>query len=210
MCGSIVKQTGGEGLGSSNQSLSFFFLISTPFLAKKNVLIACVTGTEVFIHPALKGRRSGKEGRSASPRLTFLGFWHQGPVYIVEGLGMSEWRAETAWMIQEATPHPQLWLSCWLWAAERDEICKVLLRHLAPSVSFLLPFPTTFFNKHNEIDKRGGLQEANSSFPKCRFLETSGICRKFSRVAVLSSAPWRYWKKMKEHVMLLPLFTAFE
>lgn len=97
-----------------------------------------------------------------------------------------------------------------LWAAERDEICKVLLRHLAPSVSFLLPFPTTFFNKHNEIDKRGGLQEANSSFPKCRFLETSGICRKFSRVAVLSSAPWRYWKKMKEHVMLLPLFTAFE
>lgn len=44
-------------------------------------------------------------------------------------------------MIQEATLHPLLLFSCWLVSCsepQRDEINKVLLHHLAPSVSFLI------------------------------------------------------------------------
>lgn len=43
--------------------------------------------------------------------------------------------------------------------SSKEEICKVLLCRLAPSVSFLIPFLKCFFNKHYETDTRGCLQK---------------------------------------------------
>lgn len=75
---------------------------------------------------------------------------------------MLERREETTWMIQEATRQPLLVFLLsrqLLWAAKTEEICKVLLCRLAPSVSLLIPFLKFVFNKHYETDTRGCLQK---------------------------------------------------
>lgn len=122
---------------------------------------------------ALQGRR---KVWPHIPSLTSLGLWHQSSVYIAEGRegGTGESRPHE-WFrslhhIPCSPPPTHNPVACQLlWAAKTEEICKVLLCHLAPSVSFFIFFLKIFLNKHYEMDTRGCLQEQIHLFSNVDF-----------------------------------------
>lgn len=143
--------------------------------------------------PLCSAGGGGRKGWPGSPRVTSLDWRHQSPVYIAEALAMLEGRAETT---AHTPPHHSFFPAGFSAALsqQRVERSVALLSHLAPSVSFLLPFPKTLFSKHSEIKHQRGIQEQIQLSLKCCLLETFGNSRKASGAA-FSSTFGRYWRK---------------
>lgn len=158
MCSCICppRQQVGRAL-CSPKSASLFFpsLVSTASGLKRktnhpvNLLILCVTCVATFAL-LFKGQKGREEGLDifTQPDL---------PWVVTSELCLHGWRTGSFGM--EGGDHMDdsggyttslLLFSCWLVSCseqQRDEICKVLLCHLAPSVSFLIPFLKTCFQQ---------------------------------------------------------------